>query len=61
MLDYIEANRDVWLGWAWWAAGPWWGEYYYSLQPKDGQDKPQMKVLERSLGQVRPNESGPPT
>jgi endoglucanase len=21
MLNYMQANRDVWLGWTWWAAG----------------------------------------
>ncbi len=45
MLEFIENNSDVWLGWTWWAAGPWWGDYYYSLQPVNGQDRPQMEVL----------------
>lgn len=25
MLSYIDSNRDVWVGWTYWAAGPWWG------------------------------------
>lgn len=33
MLDYIDANGDVWLGWTWWAAGPWWGDYMFTLEP----------------------------
>ncbi|AOD15499.1 glycoside hydrolase family 5 protein [Xanthomonas fragariae] len=47
MLGYIETNADVWLGWAWWAAGSWWNSsYQYSVQPnKDGTDKPQMSIL----------------
>jgi aryl-phospho-beta-D-glucosidase BglC (GH1 family) len=24
LLDYIEANGDVWRGWSYWAAGQWW-------------------------------------
>ena len=24
LLNFLEANDDVWTGWAWWAAGPWW-------------------------------------
>jgi hypothetical protein len=32
-LNYVEANDDVWEGWAWWAAGPWWGNYMFSLEP----------------------------
>jgi hypothetical protein len=33
MLSYIAANSDVWEGWAWWAAGPWWGSYMFTLEP----------------------------
>lgn len=33
MLSYIAANSDVWEGWAWWAAGPWWGDYLFTLEP----------------------------
>jgi hypothetical protein len=49
LLDHLEANRDVWLGWAWWAAGPWWGDYMFTLEPEDGTDRPQMDVLEPHL------------
>jgi endoglucanase len=28
MLEYVHANSDVSAGWAWWAAGPWWGSYF---------------------------------
>jgi endoglucanase len=38
---------------AYWAAGPWWGEYRLSVEPRNGQDRPQMKVLERYLFIVR--------
>ncbi|MDQ2687620.1 MAG: glycoside hydrolase family 5 protein [Armatimonadota bacterium] len=44
-LAYMEKNRDVWTGFTWWAAGPWWGNYMFTLEPKDGQDRPQMAVL----------------
>jgi aryl-phospho-beta-D-glucosidase BglC (GH1 family) len=33
MLSYIQANADVWEGWTWWAAGPWWNEYMFTLEP----------------------------
>lgn len=49
LVGYMSANRDVWLGWAYWAAGPWWGEYMYTLEPKDGSDRPQMQVLLRHI------------
>jgi endoglucanase len=51
MLNYIQANDDVWLGWAWWAAGPWWGNYMFTLEPTNlGQptqaDRPALGVLQ---------------
>jgi endoglucanase len=36
MLNYLEANSDVWLGASWWAAGPWWADYIYSFEPPSG-------------------------
>jgi endoglucanase len=45
LLCYMHRNQDVWLGWTYWAGGPWWGDYMYSVEPKDGMDRPQMKVL----------------
>ncbi|KAI0782331.1 endoglucanase [Abortiporus biennis] len=29
-------ESDVWLGALWWAAGPWWGTYYQSIEPPSG-------------------------
>jgi endoglucanase len=43
-LGHLEANADVWLGWTWWAAGPWYTEYMFSLEPIGG-DRSQMSVL----------------
>jgi len=45
MLDYMDTNADVWLGWTYWAAGPWWGDYIYTLEPDNGVDRPQMAIL----------------
>lgn len=36
MLDHLKQNSDVWLGALWWAAGPWWHTYMYSLEPPSG-------------------------
>ncbi|KAJ5171994.1 hypothetical protein N7492_004587 [Penicillium capsulatum] len=36
MLDYLAENTDVWKGVMWWAAGPWWGNYIFSLEPTTG-------------------------
>jgi len=46
MLNYMETNSNVWVGWTWWAAGPWWAEYIYTLEPTaTGADRPQMSWL----------------
>jgi endoglucanase len=54
MLSYIETHGDVWLGWTWWAAGPWWNNYMFTLEPTNlGQqnqtDRPAMAVLQSHL------------
>ena len=49
LLLTMEKDRDVWLGWTWWAGGPWWGDYMYTLDPKNGEDRPQMAWLESHL------------
>jgi endoglucanase len=36
MLAFVAENSDVWAGALWWAAGPWWGDYMFSVEPKDG-------------------------
>ncbi len=45
ILGHLDGNTDVWLGWTYWAAGPWWGDYPFSVEPVGGQDRPQMQVL----------------
>ncbi|CAG9952287.1 unnamed protein product [Clonostachys rosea f. rosea IK726] len=35
-LQYLLDNSDVWKGWLWWAAGPWWADYMFSLEPPSG-------------------------
>lgn len=49
MLTYMEKNRDVWVGYTWWAAGAWWGDYMFTLEPKNGQDRPQLGYLQPHL------------
>ncbi|HWB61441.1 MAG TPA: glycoside hydrolase family 5 protein, partial [Chthoniobacteraceae bacterium] len=33
-LSDMEKNRDVWTGFTWWSAGPWWKDYMFTLEPK---------------------------
>ena len=49
-LAHMDANADVWLGWSWWAAGPWWGDYMFTLEPDGSGDRPQMPWLTPWLG-----------
>jgi hypothetical protein len=49
MIGYVNSNSDVWLGWTYWAAGPWWGDYIFTLEPENGRDRPQMSVLQDYL------------
>ncbi len=46
-LAFMKANDDVWLGWSWWSAGPWWGDYIFTLEPTANftVDAPQMTWL----------------
>jgi endoglucanase len=36
MLGTMQNSTDVWMGWIWWAAGPFWGSYLFSLEPGEG-------------------------
>lgn len=33
-LKFMRDNKDVWLGWTWWASGVWWQDYIFSIQPR---------------------------
>ena len=47
-ISFMNANGDVWLGWTYWAGGAWWPkDYFASVQPLAGKDRPQMAVLEK--------------
>jgi len=45
MVTSMMESSDVLVGWLWWAGGPGWGNYEFSLEPSGGKDKPQMAVL----------------
>jgi endoglucanase len=37
MLRFMDTNADVWLGWTYWTAGPWWPRRYeFSVEPRTG-------------------------
>ncbi len=45
LLTYMDARPQQWLGWAYWAAGPWWGNSLGNIEPSGGRDRPQTAVL----------------
>jgi len=51
ILTHLDNNKDVYIGWTYWAAGLWWGSDYriLSIEPLNGQDRPQMEPLSRHL------------
>lgn len=53
MLRFMEHNRDVWVGDTWWAAGAWWGDYMFTLEPKNGADAPLLAYLTPHLQHKR--------
>ncbi|WP_308368134.1 MULTISPECIES: glycoside hydrolase family 5 protein [unclassified Microbulbifer] len=51
-LQYIDNNREHWIGWTWWAGGPWWTweSNILVIEPTaDGREAPQMSWLEPYL------------
>jgi len=46
MLEHMVRNKDVWKGALWWAAGPWWKDYWASMEPGEGKGvKPYLDLL----------------
>ncbi|PVF96643.1 putative cellulase precursor [Serendipita vermifera] len=35
-LCYLQQQGGTWIGALWWAAGPWWGDYFQSIEPPSG-------------------------
>jgi endoglucanase len=56
-LRYMDNNADVIIGWAWWAYGPpvWWGDYRFTLCPKQNYTVDDVK-----MAWLQPGFDGPP-
>lgn len=51
VLDgFLTALDGAKVSGTYWAAGPWWGEYVTTIEPKGGGDRPPMAILTRHLG-----------
>jgi endoglucanase len=60
MLTYMQQHTDAWQGMTYWAGGPWWGDYMFSIEPQNGADKPQMTVLLQHLSSASTGANPPP-
>lgn len=45
-LSYLQDNG---INGTYWAAGPWWGKNFMAIEPIEGKDRPQMKIVEKYL------------
>lgn len=58
--NFLAAMKEHQLGGTYWAAGPWWGDYPLSVEPRSGKDRPQMEVLELYAGsRTKPKDAKP--
>ena len=60
MLRFVHQHPEQYLGWTYWAAGPAWGEYMFTIEPRDGQERPQLAVLAEFLVPGPPPDDPPP-
>jgi endoglucanase len=60
MLTYMQQHTDAWQGVTYWAGGPWWGNYMFSIEPQNGVDKPQMGILVQHLSAPSGDYNGTP-
>jgi aryl-phospho-beta-D-glucosidase BglC (GH1 family) len=44
---FVRHLREIQMPACYWAGGPWWGNYPLSIEPRNGQDRPQMKAFEQ--------------
>lgn len=49
MDNFLTFLQKEGINATYWAAGPWWGNYVLSVEPRDGKDRPQMKIVEKYL------------
>ena len=60
MLTYMQQHTGAWQGVTYWAGGPWWGNYMFSIEPQNGVDKPQMGILVQHLSALSGDYNGTP-
>src|SRR5262245_44478092 len=59
-MTYMQHHTGAWQGVTYWAGGPWWGNYMFSIEPQNGVDKPQMGILVQHLSAPSGDYNGTP-
>lgn len=55
MLAYMQSNNDVWFGWSYWVADPWFKNYVFNIYPPDVTQFPQAKILKAYIDDADSN------
>ena len=50
LLNFITQNSDIWIGWTYWSAGAWLGNYMYALPVAATSAPSQLDILKKYLG-----------
>ena len=48
-LNYMKENKDVWIGWTYWAGAKWFGKYMFNIYPPDVNNSLQLQTLQPYL------------
>jgi endoglucanase len=49
-LNYLQNNKDVWIGWTYWSGGKWFGKYMFGIYPPNVKDSLQLQKIQPYLG-----------
>jgi len=62
LLQWLSLNSQVWIGWTYWSAGAWLGNYMYALPTKETGTPSQLDVLKKYWrGDCAGNACAPPS
>jgi endoglucanase len=49
LLTDLRSKDDLWVGWTYWAGGPWWGGSEMIIEPQNGVDDPRIAILKAHM------------
>ncbi len=60
MMQFMENHSEAWLGWTLWGAGPWWGDYYFEINPQGSEHDPAIDALMEYMTPGAPDQNTDP-